>query len=66
VQGLWALDQDFNAWAYFDGGVGWQKITADSDNIFFNILTQLIAAKAAGKAGELLRVQGVIKQVYAL
>jgi C1A family cysteine protease len=64
VLGLWTIDQDYNAWAYFDGGVGWRKISPDNDNIFFDMLNQLAAAKAAGRTVSFYEVQGVIKQIY--
>jgi C1A family cysteine protease len=66
VLGLWAIDQDVNAWAYFDGGVGWRKISPDNSNIFFDMLNQLAAAKAAGRPVNFYEVQGVITQIYCL
>jgi hypothetical protein len=66
VQGLWAIDQDLNAWAYFDGGVGWRKLSPDTGNIFFDMLSHLAAAKAAGRPVNFYQEQGVIKQVYVL
>jgi hypothetical protein len=66
VQGLWAIDQDLNAWAYFDGGIGWCKISPDNSNILFDMLAQLAAAKAAGRPVNLYRENGVIKQIYIL
>ncbi len=47
VIGLWAINQDRNAWAYIDG-YGWRKISPDNDNILHDMLAQLIAAKAKG------------------
>jgi hypothetical protein len=66
VQGLWAIDQDLNAWAYFDGGVGWAKISPDNSNILFDMLAQLAAAKAAGRPVNFYQENGVIKQIYVL
>jgi C1A family cysteine protease len=66
VQGLWAIDQDLNAWAYFDGGIGWRKVAPDNTNIFFDILVQLASAKAAGRPVNFYANQGVIQQVYVL
>jgi C1A family cysteine protease len=63
VTGLWAVDQDRNAWVYFDC-VGWAKISPDNDNIFFDMLAHLIAAKAAGRPVNFYWENGVIKQVY--
>lgn len=65
VQGAWAIDQDRNAWVYLSG-VGWRKITTDNDNIFYNMLSQLLAAKAAGRPVNAYEDQGVIKQIYVL
>jgi C1A family cysteine protease len=65
VLGLWAIDQDRNAWAYFDC-VGWRKISPDNDNIFFDILAQLIAAKAAARPVNFYEENSVIKQIYVL
>jgi C1A family cysteine protease len=66
VTGLWAIDQDLNAWAYLDGGIGWRKISSDNTNIFFNMLTQLAAAKSSGRPVNIYEEQGVIKQIYVL
>jgi len=63
VIGLWAINQDRNAWVYFDG-LGWRKISPDNDNIFFDMLTQLIAAKAAARPVNFYEDEGVIKQIY--
>jgi C1A family cysteine protease len=63
VVGVWALDQDRNAWAYLDGA-GWRRISADNDNIFFDMLSQLLAAKAANRPINVFQDNGVIKQVY--
>jgi C1A family cysteine protease len=63
VTGLWTINQDRNAWAYFDG-LGWRKISPDNDNIFFDMLVQLAAAKAAARPVNFYEEQGVIKQLY--
>ena len=63
VVGLWAIDQDRNAWVCF-AGLGWKKIATDNDNIFFDTLIQLTTAKAAGRPVNVYLEQGVIKQVY--
>ena len=63
VIGLWAIDQDRNAWAYFDG-LGWRKISPDNDNIFFDMLSNLAAAKAAARPVNFYEENSVIKQVY--
>ncbi len=66
VTGLWTIDQDRNAWVYFDCVGNWRKISPDNDNIFFDMLAQLIAAKAAGRPVNFYEENSVIKQVYVL
>ena len=63
VIGLWATDHNRNAWVYF-ANLGWRKISPDKDNIFFNMLTQLIAAKAAARPVRFYQENAVIKQIY--
>src|SRR5216110_1779739 len=63
VQGAWVTDQDRNAWVYLSS-IGWRRITYDNDNIFYNILSQLLAAKAASRPVNVYEDQGIIKQVY--
>jgi C1A family cysteine protease len=63
IVGLWTIDQDRNAWAYV-AGVGWRKIAPDNDVIFYNMLAQLIEAKAGGQLCSLYQESGVIKQIY--
>ncbi|MBS1839964.1 MAG: peptidase C1 [Acidobacteria bacterium] len=63
VLGLWTIDQDRNAWVYLSQ-VGWRKIANDNDNIFFDLLTMLIAAKAAGRLVGAYQQQGIIRQIY--
>src|SRR5260370_33869150 len=41
VQGAWALDQDRTARVYLSTA-GWGKIATDRDNIFYNLLLQLL------------------------
>ena len=38
VVGLWAINEDRNAWVYFDG-YGWRKVSPDNDNIFLDLST---------------------------
>ena len=64
VRGLWTIDQDFNAWAYLSD-YGWRKIANNSDNIFYDMLSQLMAAKAAGHPVNLHVTNGVIDQIYS-
>lgn len=63
IIGLWTIDQDRNGWVCVNG-IGWKKIAADNDVIFYNLLAQLIAAKAANRPVNFYEEQGVIKQVY--
>ena len=65
VIGLWTINQNRNAWVYFNG-LGWRKISPDNDNIFFDMLAQLIAAKAANRPVNFYEVNSVIKQIYVL
>jgi C1A family cysteine protease len=61
--GLWTINEDRNAWVYF-ANLGWRKISPENDNIFFDMLAQLIAAKAAARPVNFYEVEGVIKQAY--
>jgi len=65
VTGLWAINQDRNAWAHFDG-LGWRRISPDNDNIFIDMLAHLTAAKAAARPVNFVEENSVIKQVYVL
>lgn len=65
VIGLWAIDQDRNAWAYISG-YGWRKIATDNDNIFFDLLRLLAAAKEGARPVNVYQDAGVIKQIYVL
>ncbi len=64
IRGLWTIDQNFNAWAYLND-YGWKKIANNSDNIFYDMLSQVLAAKAAGHAINAHLTNGVIDQVYS-
>ena len=61
VLGLWTINEDRNAYAYFNA-IGWRKISADNDNIFLDMLTQLAAAKAAGRPVNFYEEGGLIKR----
>lgn len=65
ILGLWTTDQELNAWVYVST-VGWKKIAWDTPNIFFDMLTQLSAAKDRSRPVNLLDDNGVIKQIYVL
>jgi C1A family cysteine protease len=64
IQGLWAIDQDFNAWAYLSS-YGWKKLSNNTDNIFYDMLSQVAAAKAAGHSVSVHLTNGVIDQIYS-
>lgn len=65
ITALYATDQDRNAWAYLDG-IGWRQIAYDDNNIFYNLLSQLLAAKAAKRQCNVYLDHDVITQVYVL
>lgn len=63
ITGLWSVNQDRNAAAYVDG-VGWRKVSGESDSIFLGMVTQLAAAKT-NKSPVNLRVENeIIKEIY--
>jgi len=63
VIGLWAINQDNNAWVYL-ANIGWRKIAPDNLNITVDMLVQLASAKAGARPVNVYQDQGVIKQVY--
>jgi C1A family cysteine protease len=63
VIGLWTIDQERNAWAYFDA-LGWRKVSTETDAVFYQLLTDLIAAKAAARPVNFYEEDSVIKQIY--
>ncbi len=65
ILGLWTIDQDRNAWIYLNT-VGWRRLAADNDNIFFDLLSQCIAAKGAARPVNVYEQQGIIRQIYVL
>lgn len=66
VAALWTVDQDRNAWAFLDGGIGWRRVAYDNDNVFMDVLIQLSAAKAAKRPVNVYQEDAVIKQAYVL
>ena len=63
IIGLWSINQERNASVYV-GGIGWRKISAESDSIFLGMLELLSSAKQS-KAPVNLRVENdVIKEIY--
>jgi C1A family cysteine protease len=65
VIGLWTIDQTRNAWAYLNG-IGWRKIATDNDNIFFDLLRLLAAAKEGSRPVNVYQDNAIIKQIYVL
>lgn len=65
VRGLWAINQDRNAWVFING-LGWCRIAHDNDNIFLNMLTQLMMAKTGDRPLNILVQVNTIKQIYLL
>jgi C1A family cysteine protease len=63
VTGLWTIDQERNAWAYF-ASLGWRKISTETDAVFYQLLTDLIAAKAANRPVNFYEDNSIIKEVY--
>lgn len=63
VTGLWAIDQERNAWAYFTS-LGWRKVSTETDAVFYQLLTDLIAAKTANRPVNFYEDNSVIKEVY--
>ena len=63
ITGLWTVNTDRNAAAYVDG-VGWRRVSAESDSVFAAMVTLLTSAKSS-RSQVNLRVEGeVIKEVY--
>jgi len=65
IIGLWTVNQNRNAWVYVQG-LGWRKISPDKNNIFFDMLAQLIAAKTCKRPVTFYQKRGIIKQIYVL
>jgi len=63
ITGLWSINQERNASAYVDG-VGWRKISAESDSIFLGMLTLLSSAKENKSFVNLRLENDAIKEIY--
>ncbi len=63
IDGLWAINQDRNAFVHVKG-LGWRRVSRDNDNIFFDMLVQLVAAKAGNRPVNFRQENGVIKELY--
>lgn len=63
VIGLWSIDQERNAWAYFNA-IGWRRISTETDAVFYQLLTDLVAAKTSGRPVNFYEDNSVIQQLY--
>lgn len=63
VVGLWAINQEKNAWVYLSDE-GWKRISNNNDNGFINTLTQLANAKAVNADVNVYVDNGSITEVY--
>jgi C1A family cysteine protease len=66
ITGLWAIDQNRTAAAYFAELRDWRQIAADNDSIFICMLSQIIAAKAANRNVTIYEEKGYVKRIYVL
>jgi Papain family cysteine protease len=65
VTALWCNGQPRNAWIYADG-LGWRRITPDSDVTFLNLLYQSAGAKAARRRVNFFEERDTVKEIYVL
>lgn len=65
VNALWTTNQERNAWVHIQEH-GWRRVSPNNNTILFDMLAQLIAAKAAGRPVNVKQVSNVIKEVYVL
>lgn len=63
VLGLWAINEERNAWAYLENK-GWCKVAPDNLQIFTSMLGQLASAKTGNRILNVYTDQNTIKQVY--
>ncbi len=63
ITGLWAINQDRNAWAYVKD-LGWRRVYSKDDSAFYALLTQLAAAKAANRRVDIRQDGNVIVELY--
>jgi len=61
--GLWAINENRNAWVYVDG-LGWRKLANDNDNIIINFVTLAAHAKGAGSNVNFREDGDTIKEMY--
>jgi C1A family cysteine protease len=65
VNGLWSNDAARNAWVHLTG-VGWRALTKPSDAVQHAMLSELVAAKAAGRRVDALVDANTIREVYVI
>lgn len=63
VVGLWAKNEERNAWVYLSDE-GWKKISSNNDDGFINTLTQLATAKEANSNVNVYVDNGLITTAY--
>lgn len=63
IDGLWAINQNRNAWVHVQGK-GWYRISAESDVVFLTMLAQLAAAKTGNRPVDIHLNQQTITQIY--
>ncbi|MEZ4910239.1 MAG: C1 family peptidase [Saprospiraceae bacterium] len=64
VQGLWAINENKNAWVFLSSGHGWKKIGNSNDTAFINMLTHLASAKTTNSNVNVIIQNSMIQQVY--
>jgi C1A family cysteine protease len=63
VRGLWAINEDKNAWVYLNGE-GWKKISNSTEDGLLNMLRQLSVAKAVNANVDVYLDNGMITILY--
>ncbi|MBL8895776.1 MAG: hypothetical protein JNJ53_14330 [Rhizobiales bacterium] len=63
ITGLWAINEERNGAAYIDG-IGWRKLSSESDSVFLGMFSALGSAKASKSPCNLRIENGVIKELY--
>lgn len=61
--GLWAINENKNAWVYVDG-LGWRKLANDNDNIIIDFVTLAAQAKGSGSNVNFREDGDTIKEMY--
>jgi len=68
ILGLWAINENRNAWVYVEG-LGWRKLASDYDNVIINLMTKAAHAKAENRSVDFFEegVEGgtiIIREMY--